>query len=84
MSEIKFSREQTEVIVNKIKLYFNNELNQDIGQFDAEFLLDFFSETIGAYYYNQGLLDAQIVISKKLDEFSEALYEIEKPTDFSI
>ena len=81
MSDIKFSLEQKEMIVNKIQQYFNNELDQDIGQFDAEFLLDFFSETVGAYYYNQGLLDAQSVISAKVDEFSEALYEIEKPTD---
>jgi uncharacterized protein (DUF2164 family) len=81
MVEIKFSIEQKEIILNKIQLYFNDELDQEIGQFDAEFLLDFFSETVGAYYYNQGLFDAQTVISSKLDEFSEALYEIEKPTD---
>ena len=81
MSEIKFSIEQKDIIVNKIKLYFNDELDQEIGQFDAEFLLDFFSETVGSYYYNQGLFDAQTVISSKLDEFSDALYEIEKPTD---
>jgi uncharacterized protein (DUF2164 family) len=81
MAEIKFSIEQKEIILNKIQLYFNDELDQEIGQFDAEFLLDFFSETVGAYYYNQGLFDAQTVISSKLDEFSEALYEIEKPTD---
>ena len=81
MSEIKLSKEQKEIIVNKIKLYFNDELDQEIGQFDAEFLLDFFSESVGAYYYNQGLLDAQAVISSKVDEFADALYEIEKPTD---
>ncbi|MCK5918501.1 MAG: DUF2164 domain-containing protein, partial [Cocleimonas sp.] len=79
MSEIKLSREQKEIIIKKITLYFNDELDQGIGQFDAEFLLDFFSENVGAYYYNQGLLDAEAVISGKLDEFADALYEIEKP-----
>ena len=40
MSEIKFSKEEKEIIRAKIQLYFREELNQDIGQFDAEFLLD--------------------------------------------
>ena len=83
MSKINLDAEQKKYIVQKIQLYFNDELDQDIGSFDAEFLLDFFSENIGAFYYNQGLLDAEAVINKKLDDSSEALYEIEKPTEFS-
>ena len=43
MSEIKFSTEETESIVRKIQLYFREELDQEIGRFDAEFLLDFFA-----------------------------------------
>ncbi len=65
MSDIKFEKEQKDQIVRKIQLYFSDELNQDIGSFDAEFLLDFFSKNIGPLYYNQGLLDAEAVISKK-------------------
>ncbi|HIO91265.1 MAG TPA: DUF2164 domain-containing protein [Leucothrix mucor] len=83
MSEIKLDTEQKNLIVKKLQLYFNDELDQEIGSFDAEFLLDFFSENIAAFYYNQGLLDAEVVINKKLEDISEALYEIEKPTDFS-
>ena len=52
MSAIEFSKDEKAVIVGKIQRYFSAELNQDIGQFDAEFLLDFFSEDIGSYYYN--------------------------------
>jgi len=83
MSKITFTTEQKNLIVQKIQLYFNDELDQDIGAFDAEFLLDFFSENIGAFYYNQGLLDAETIINKKLDDISDALYEIEKPTEFT-
>lgn len=81
MSEITFSKEQKEVLVQKIQLYFDQELDQKIGQFDAEFLLDFISEEMGSFYYNQALLDAQAIIDKKLDDISHALYEIEKPTN---
>lgn len=80
MSEIiKLSADSKADIVKKIKLYFQEELRQDIGQFDAEFLLDFFSEEVGAYYYNQGILDARAVLQAKLETIDDALYEIERP-----
>jgi uncharacterized protein (DUF2164 family) len=83
MSKIDFSKEEKATIVRKIKLYFSEELEQEIGQFDAEFLLDFFSEEVGAYYYNRGLYDARSVITSRLENIDEAIYEIEKPTEFS-
>jgi len=83
MSELKFSKEEKEIIKSKIQLYFREELNQEIGQFDAEFLLDFFSQEVGAYYYNRGLYDAQAILEKKMDTITEAIYELEKPTEFA-
>jgi len=82
MSDITFETKEKAVIVDKIKFYFDQELNQDIGQFDAEFLLDFFSKEIGAYYYNRGLHDAKTVIESRLEAIDDALYEIEQPTEF--
>lgn len=79
---IEFSKEEKASVVLQIQRYFRDELEQDIGQFDAEFLLDFFSEKVGAYYYNRGLLDAQAVLNGKLDDIAEAIGEIEKPTEF--
>jgi uncharacterized protein (DUF2164 family) len=80
MSKIEFSKQEKAIIIDKILLYFREELDQDIGQFDAEFLLDFFSEEVGAYYYNRGIYDAQAILVKKLDTIAEAIFEIEKPT----
>jgi uncharacterized protein (DUF2164 family) len=82
MAEIEFSKAEKDTIVQKIQDYLNDELDIEIGQFDAEFLLDFFSKEVGAYYYNQGLQDARAVISAKLIDVDEAIYEIEKPTKF--
>nr|WP_067292505.1 DUF2164 domain-containing protein [Marinobacterium profundum] len=82
MALIEFSKEEKATVVLQIQRYFRDELEQDIGQFDAEFLLDFFSEKVGAYYYNRGLSDAQAVLNGKLDDIAEAISEIEKPTEF--
>lgn len=83
MSKIEFSKEEKEFIIGRIQLYFREELDQNIGKFDAEFLLDFFSEEVGAYYYNRGLYDAQTILESKLETITDAIYEIEKPTQFS-
>ncbi len=79
MSKIKFSKEDKDVIVSKITRYFDAELSQDIGQFDCEFLLDFISEEVGVYFYNQGLTDAQAILAGKMDEIIYAIDEIEMP-----
>ena len=81
-TNIAFSTAEKEVIVRKIKLYFSEELQQQIGSFDAEFLLDFFAKEIGAYFYNRGLYDAQALLSKQLEDIQDAIYQLERPTEF--
>jgi uncharacterized protein (DUF2164 family) len=82
VAEIEFTRDEKSIISRKIQLYFQEELEQEIGQFDAEFLLDFFAEEIGSFFYNRGIYDAQAVLEARLENITEALYEIEKPTQF--
>ncbi len=82
MTDIKFTEDEKAVIVRKIQLYFAEELRQEIGRFDAEFLLDFFSVEIGSYFYNRGLYDAQAILSSKLEDLSESIYLLERPTEF--
>ena len=78
-SPITFSKEEKALIVPKIKMYLKDELDQDIGNFDAEFLLDFFSEEVGAYFYNRGLRDALDTLDSGVDELKESIYVLEKP-----
>ena len=83
MAEIKFSKEEREAICRRIQLYFQEELEQEIGLFDAGFLLDFFGEEIGPFFYNRGLYDAQAILESRMEQVAEAIYEIEKATPHS-
>ena len=76
-----FTREEKEAIVAKIQAWFEKELKQDIGQFDAEFLLDFFGDEVGKYFYNRGLYDAQAILEGRMDNITEAISELEKIID---
>jgi len=81
--QIEFKKQEKELLVQKLKHYFTNELDQEIGQFDAEFLLDFFGKELGVYYYNRGLTDAQDIFKSRVDSITDAIYELEVPTQFS-
>ncbi len=78
---IDFSNEEKEAMVAKLQRYFSDELDQEIGQFDAEFLLDFFAEEIGKLFYNRGLYDAQAILESRMDNIVEVISELEKSVD---
>ena len=78
-SPIEFSKEEKDHLIPKIKMYLKEELDQEIGNFDAEFLLDFFSEEVGAYFYNRGIRDALEMLDARVDELKESIYVLEKP-----
>jgi len=80
---IEFSKEERAALVQRIQLYFREELDQNIGQFDAEFLLDFFIGDLGPYFYNRGLYDAQAILEERMQSVGDAIYELEKPTEFA-
>tara|TARA_R110001592_G_scaffold5492_2_gene30259 strand:- start:1513 stop:1767 length:255 start_codon:yes stop_codon:yes gene_type:complete len=80
VAEIKFSAEEKLAISQKVQRYVADELDLEIGQFDAEFLLDFFAQEIGEYFYNRGLYDAQAVLEKKIEEIGESILQLEKAT----
>ena len=82
MEKLEFTSEEKNQIVRKVKMYFEEELDQQIGNFDAEFLIDFFAEEVGAYFYNRGLYDAQALLAQKVDELADSIYELERPTEF--
>jgi len=79
MTNIKFSPQEKEQLVIKLQHYFLKELDHELGQFDADFLLDFISNEMGSHFYNRGLYDAQAILTERLDSISDAIYEIEKP-----
>lgn len=67
-------------MIERVRAYCSNELSIELGRFDTEFLVDFFTREIAPYNYNQGLLDAQAALLKRMDDVKEAIMSLEKPT----
>lgn len=78
MSEIKFSPQEKDAMVAKLQRYFEDELDHEIGQFDAEFFVDFIGKEMCAYFYNQGLNDARAIVAAKVESIDDEIYAIEK------
>tara|TARA_R110002167_G_scaffold140677_5_gene328624 strand:- start:1093 stop:1329 length:237 start_codon:yes stop_codon:yes gene_type:complete len=78
MAKIEFPASQKEQLIQKLQKYMSHELDVELGQFDADFFLDFISKEMGGHYYNQGLYDAQTVLADRMDSLTEAIYQLEQ------
>ena len=81
MSKIEFTSQQKQAMASAVQTYLENELEFEIGQFDADFLVDFIVEKFGPAFYNKGVKDAQLVMERKMMDIADELYEIEQISD---
>ena len=79
MDKMEFTSEEKARMVQKVQMYFREELDDELGSFQGEFLIDFFAEEMGGFFYNRGLYDAETLITEKLADISDALLMLEKP-----
>ncbi len=82
MSEIEFTQQQKEGLSEALQQYCADELDVELEQFDALFLLEFVTNKIGPVFYNKGLSDAQSVFERKVFDIADELYQIEKDSEF--
>ena len=78
MAEIEFSSSERSVLVEKLQNYCIDELDRDLGNLEAECLLDFIGKEIGNSFYNRALYDAQALVSARAELLGEAIIELEK------
>jgi len=78
VSTVEFSADEKAAIAQKLQRYLADELQVEIGGFDAEFLLDFFSKEVGCFFYNRGLYDAQTVLNARFEDITDAVMTLEK------
>lgn len=78
MSKIELEKSQKELLITKTQRYFEDELDVELGQFDADFLLDFIAREMGVIFYNQGIYDAQAMLESRIESVQDAILQLEK------
>ncbi len=60
----KLNKKDQDLLLEKIKAFFLDERDEEIGDLAADLYLDFIKEEIAAVFYNKGVQDAK----QKLEE----------------
>ena len=74
---IKFSKEKEKKSIESLKYYFEENMENKIGDLKAGLLLDYILEEMGPIIYNQAILDAQTYMTEKINELDSACYKPE-------
>jgi uncharacterized protein (DUF2164 family) len=72
---IELPREERSEAVASIERYFNEELDQRIGNIGAGALLNFFLEEIGPLVYNQAVAQVQERLQMRMQELDIEFHE---------
>jgi len=75
---MKLSAEDKARIIPRLQDYCHQELDQDLGAFEAEFLLDFVISEIADPVYNTALAEVIGSLDMQLDAIKDNLYALEK------
>ena len=64
-------------MVASIRRYYEQEMEDEIGDLQAGFLLDYFLKEIAPTVYNQAIADAQAWMLARVEDLEGSLYEPE-------
>ncbi|WP_432404693.1 DUF2164 domain-containing protein [Wukongibacter sp. M2B1] len=68
MNKIELSKEHKQNAIKEIKRYFDSERDEQIGDLQAELILDFILDKVGPQIYNQAISDMQRYMNEKVDD----------------
>lgn len=75
----KLPREQMESLVCQVQRYFQEARGEEMGNLEAEQLIDFFRIQLGPLLYNQAVQDCRKLLVERLSSLEDELYVLEKP-----
>lgn len=67
-NKIKLSEDNKREMKNKIRKYFSEERDEDLGELASQIVLDFILEELAPHIYNQGVEDAQAYMNGAIED----------------
>jgi uncharacterized protein (DUF2164 family) len=72
---IELNKQETQDCVASLQTYFRKELDEEIGEMKAKFLLDYILKEIAPLAYNRGVKDAEMFMRAKIEDLSGTCFE---------
>ena len=74
---IEISEEAKHKLIESIKRYFLEHMDEAVGDLKASLLLEFCLKEVGPIVYNQAVSDAQAYMHGRVDDMDGSCYETE-------
>lgn len=74
---IKLEPDAEKFLLESIKRFFAEELEEDVGELKARAVLEFFIHEIGPSVYNQAIADAQTFFERSVSDLAGVQYQPE-------
>jgi uncharacterized protein (DUF2164 family) len=71
---IEYPEQARKQAITSLKRYFDEVLDEDIGELKAEMMLDFILREIAPTVYNQAIQDAQKVVQERVMDMDSSLF----------
>jgi uncharacterized protein (DUF2164 family) len=74
---IELDKDPRAQAIKRLQSFFDEKRDEELGNLEAGFLLDFFLEQIGPMIYNKAVENAQALMQGKLTDIDGELFESE-------
>ena len=72
---IELTKQEIADILPSIQKYFREELEQELSEMHAKFLLSYFLKEVAPFAYNKGVHDAESFFRAKIEDLSGVCFE---------
>jgi uncharacterized protein (DUF2164 family) len=72
---IELTKEEVADIIPSLRRYFREELELEISEMRAKFLLNYFLKEIAPFAYNKGVKDAESYFRGRVEDLSGTCFE---------
>ena len=68
LASIEIDQQKKKILIEKIKVFYSNEMEEEIGEFKSKKLLDFFMQELSVQIYNMAVEDAKEYMSQRIED----------------
>lgn len=76
---LKLTKEQQQLMISDIQVFFSLEKDEEITEFAAEQFLHFVKEKLAPHFYNAAVHDVKHVVEQQFGSLEEEILTLERP-----
>lgn len=75
----RLTKEQQQQMLEEVQQFFLQEKDEELSEFAAERVLDFFKESLAPHFYNAAIQDAQSMLKDQFASIEDEVLTLERP-----